>query len=112
MLLTKLNNPSILVLWAHSNRAKIMATVELTEIQDLSDIVRRLTSGESFVVRNAGKEIAVLVASEDPELLEAIEDYLDNIAADKSLAEPGDPIPYDSLRHDLGLADASREARN
>ena len=81
-----------------------MATVDLADIHDLSEIMHRITSGESLVIRNGGKEVGVLVSSGDSELLEIIEDYLDNVAADAALDESDKQIPYTSLRRELGLS--------
>jgi PHD/YefM family antitoxin component YafN of YafNO toxin-antitoxin module len=81
-----------------------MATVDLADIHDLSEIMLRITSGESLVIRNAGKDVGVLVSSSDSELLEVIEDYLDNAAADKAVADSDERISYASLRRELGLS--------
>jgi antitoxin (DNA-binding transcriptional repressor) of toxin-antitoxin stability system len=82
-----------------------MSTVDLAEIGNISDLLRQLTQGESLVVRSGGKDVGVLVATQDSRLLEVIEDYLDNQAADAALAEGTERIPYDLLRHELGLAE-------
>lgn len=82
-----------------------MSTVDLAEIGNISELLRQLTRGESLVVRSGGKDVGVLVATQDSHLLEVIEDYLDNQAADAALAEGPERIPYDVLRHELGLAE-------
>ncbi|HEY2760099.1 MAG TPA: hypothetical protein VGI75_05130 [Pirellulales bacterium] len=81
-----------------------MATVDLAEIRDLADLIERVSKGESLLIRNGNNDVGVLISTHDPQLLEAVEDYLDNQAADVAIAEGGDPIPYDQLRRELGLA--------
>jgi antitoxin (DNA-binding transcriptional repressor) of toxin-antitoxin stability system len=80
-------------------------TIDLAQIENVSELLRQLTHGESLVVRSGGKDVGVLVATQDARLLEVIEDYLDNQAADAALAEGEDRIPYDALRQELGLAE-------
>ena len=51
--------------------------------------------------------MAVIVSVEDFELLQRLreeeEDRIDNAAADAALAEPGESIPWEKVKTDLGL---------
>ncbi len=49
------------------------------------------------------KSKIVIVPLGDVALLEALEDFLDNEAADKALAEPGKNIPWEKVKAELGL---------
>jgi hypothetical protein len=40
---------------------------------------------------------------EDLELLRQLEDKLDNEAADRALSEPGESIPWEKVKAELGL---------
>jgi antitoxin (DNA-binding transcriptional repressor) of toxin-antitoxin stability system len=81
-----------------------MSTVDLTQIQNLPDVMERVANGESLVIRSSGKDVGILVSTQDAQLLEVIEDYLDNQAADAAMTEGGERISYATLRRELGLA--------
>ena len=81
----------------------IISTVDLAEIGNILELLLQLTQGESLVVRSGGEDVGVLVATQDTHLLEVIESYLDNQAADAALAEGAERIPYEVLRHELNL---------
>ena len=72
---------------------------------DLADTLNRVAyGGERIVLHRRGKDIAVLVPLADLEVLRALEDQLDNKAADKALREPGASIPWKKAKADLGLS--------
>ena len=63
-------------------------------------------TGEPVAFERGGETVAVLVSAEDFALLNRLreeEDQADIEAAEKSLAEPGENIPWERLKVDLGL---------
>ncbi len=58
---------------------------------------------ERILLHRRGENVAALVPVEDFELLEELEDRLDVELAKKALAEPGENIPYEEIREELGL---------
>jgi len=65
------------------------------------------TTGEPVAIESDGRTVAVLVSAEDFALLQRLrheeEDRIDNAAADGALAEPGESIPWERIKADLGL---------
>ena len=65
------------------------------------------TTGEPVAIESDGRTVAVLVSAEDFALLQRLrqeeEDRIDNTAADAALAEPGESIPWERVKADLGL---------
>jgi prevent-host-death family protein len=71
---------------------------------ELADTLNRVAyGGERIVLHRRGKDVAVLVPLADLELLRALEDRLDNAAAEESLREPGASVPWKKAKADLGL---------
>jgi prevent-host-death family protein len=72
--------------------------------QDFAELLNRVAySGERIVLHRRGKNVAALVSLEDLELLKAIEDRLDNQAAEAAHAEGGEPVPWEKVKADLGI---------
>lgn len=72
--------------------------------EDLADLLNRVAyAGERVVLHRRGKNVAALVSMEDLEMLEAMEERQDNLAADAALAEGGQPLPWERVKADLGL---------
>ncbi len=70
----------------------------------LTRTVRRVRDErERFTLTEGGKPVAAIVTAEDLAFLEALEERIDLEEARKALAEGGDPIPFETIRHDLGL---------
>ena len=68
-------------------------------------LARVVTKRERVVVHRRGKAVAALIPLEDLALLEELEDRLDVQEAERRLANPNDKaIPYEQVRHELGLA--------
>lgn len=63
---------------------------------------RAAYGGERIVLRRRGKPLAAVVPLSDLALLEELEDRIDIAAAKKALKEKG-RIPYEKIRHELGL---------
>lgn len=65
------------------------------------------TTGEPVSIESDGRTVAVLVSAEDFALLQRLreeeEDRIDNAAADAALAEPGESIPHEIVKAELGL---------
>ena len=58
---------------------------------------------ERVCITKHGRPVVALVPAEDLELLAMLEDRLDIDAVREALAEPGERIPYDLIRKELGL---------
>ena len=65
------------------------------------------TTGEPVAIDSEGRTVAFLVSAEDFALLQRLreeeEDRLDNAAADAARAEPGENIPWEVIKAELGL---------
>lgn len=66
-----------------------MKKMNATELRDdLSETLNRVTyQGERVILQRRGKDIAALVSMADYQLIEAAEDKIDRVAAQKALAE-------------------------
>jgi prevent-host-death family protein len=70
----------------------------------LAALVHRVaTDKERVVLTGEGGDKAVLVPVEDLNLLEEIEDQADVRDALEALEEPGESIPWEKVKADLGL---------
>jgi prevent-host-death family protein len=70
----------------------------------LADILNQVAyAGERVILHRRGKNVAAIVSMEDLQLLQAMEDKLDNEAADAALMEPGESIPWDQVKTEPGL---------
>lgn len=68
-----------------------------------ADTINRVAySGERIVLRRRGKALAAVVPISDLAFLEELEDRIDIAEAKKALKEKG-RIPYEKIRHELGL---------
>ena len=86
-----------------------MTHKSVAEIRDkLSENLESVeTTGEPVAIESDGRTVAVIVSVEDFALLQRLreedEDRADNAAADAALAEPGESIPWEKIKADLGL---------
>ena len=79
-----------------------MTTSKLRE--DLADALNRVAyRGERILLQRRGKDVAALVSKEDLDLLEALEDRSDVLAALKALKEPG-TVPWEKVKEELELS--------
>ena len=64
-------------------------------------------TGEPVAIESDGRMVAVIVSVEDFELLQHLreeeEDRRDVAAAKAALAEPGENVPHETLKAELGL---------
>lgn len=80
---------------------RLNASVAREEFSELLNQVAYL--GERIIVQRRGRNVAALVSLEDLQLIQEIEDRLDNAAADAALEEPGESIPWEQVKKDLGI---------
>jgi prevent-host-death family protein len=82
-----------------------MADLSVSELRsDMASAVNRVAFGkERLIVQRQGKRLVALVPIEDLEALEAMEDRLWVELADRAMAEPGEDIPWEQVKKDLGL---------
>jgi len=72
--------------------------------KNFSDLINKVAYGnESIILTRRGKKVAAIVSTDDLELLQQIEDYIDIQDAKKALAEPGENILADEFWKQLGL---------
>lgn len=78
-----------------------------TTHDDLADAIEHVQDGEPVLLECGGKPVAALVSVRDMRLLEQyaeeLEDRVDREEAEKALAEPPDPVPYEEFRKELDL---------
>lgn len=58
---------------------------------------------ERVILHRRGKDVAALISMDDLHLLQALEDKLDNEAADIALREPGPSMPWEEVKKELCL---------
>jgi len=58
---------------------------------------------DRVILTRDGKPVAAIVTAEDLAFLEDLEERIDLEEARKALAEGGDPIPFETIRRELGL---------
>ena len=82
-----------------------MADLSVSELRaDMASAVNRVAFGkERLIVQRQGKRLAALVPIEDLEALETLEDRLWVEVADRAMTEPGEDIPWEQVKKDLGL---------
>jgi prevent-host-death family protein len=72
--------------------------------ESLVRTVRRVRDeSERFVLTEDGKPVAALVTAEDLAFLENLEERIDLEEARRALAEPGENIPWEKVKAELGL---------
>ncbi|CAG1000463.1 hypothetical protein MYXO_02971 [Myxococcaceae bacterium] len=72
--------------------------------ESLVRTVRRVRDErERFVLTEDGKPVAALVTAEDLAFLENLEERIDLEEARRALAEPGENIPWEKVKAELGL---------
>ena len=80
-------------------------TVSTAEARkNFSDLINKVAYGnESIILTRRGKKVAAIISTDDLELLQRIEDYIDIQDAKKALAEPGENISADEFWKKLGI---------
>jgi hypothetical protein len=75
--------------------------------EELAALVRALEPGEGFQLELAGRVVGAVISSRDLDLyltlLREYEDKVDGEAADKAIAEGGEPIPIEALMEEFGI---------
>ena len=78
-------------------------TVTKAEGTLVRTVERVAEEGERVALTRNGKPVAAIVTAEDLAFLEDLEERIDLEEARKALAEPGDSIPWEKVRAELGL---------
>jgi antitoxin Phd len=72
--------------------------------KDTADALNKVAyGGDRIALQRRGKDVAVIVSVEDYELLRAIEDKADLETIRKIKEEPGEDVPWEDLKKELGL---------
>ena len=75
---------------------------------ELAQAVTRVAEKGEHILLECNGAKAALISIDDLQMLETYQDKLetrlDNDAADRALVEPGENIPYDDIRKELGLS--------
>jgi prevent-host-death family protein len=84
--------------------------------EEFPDVVNRAAYGkERTIVSRRGKDLAAVIPMEDLRLLERLaQDEMDRIdmeAAHAALAEPGENIPLERVKEELGLSEPKRTGK-
>jgi len=84
-----------------------MSEVSVSEARERLDaLVRAAGSGEPAYLTEHGRRVAALVSAErlaELEAFEAAEDAADAEAADVARVEGGEPVPWETVKAELGL---------
>jgi len=69
-----------------------------------ADLINQVAYHQDRVVLHRhGKNVAALISVEDLKLLQALEDRFDVEAVPESLAEPGQNVPWEQVKAELGV---------
>jgi prevent-host-death family protein len=75
---------------------------------ELAEALGQVTDGNPVLLALNGTPVAAVISVKDLRLLEnhirELEDRIDNEAADHALMEPGESIPYEEIRKEMGIA--------
>ncbi|HQG32507.1 MAG TPA: type II toxin-antitoxin system Phd/YefM family antitoxin [Deltaproteobacteria bacterium] len=82
-----------------------MIRISTSELRkDTADALNKVAyGGDRIALQRRGKDVAVIVSVEDYELLRAIEDKVDLETMRKIKEEPGEDVPWEDLKKELGL---------
>ena len=82
---------------------KSMARISSSEARQALPEVIALAQREAVTIERHNRPVAVVLSPErHAELVEAWEEAQDVAAFDEAMAEPGDDIPWDQVKADLG----------
>ena len=81
---------------------EVNMTIARQRFSDLANQV--IYGGERVQIKRSGKTVLALIAIEDLEVLEAIEDYIDLEAAKAAIAR-NDFVPWDEVKKELRTID-------
>ena len=69
-----------------------------------ANIINKVAFGnDSFILTRRGEPVAAIVSMKELKLLQEIEDQIDIEDAWKVKNEPGEPIPWEELKKELGF---------
>jgi antitoxin Phd len=72
--------------------------------EDLASAINKVAfGGERIILRRNNKDVAALISMKDLSLLHALEDKLDLEEMKRALEEPGENIPWDEVKKELGI---------
>jgi prevent-host-death family protein len=70
---------------------------------DFAEVIRRAEHGETTYITHHGRRVAAMVPVEAAEALERLEERALLAMAREALAEPGQPVPLETVIAELGL---------
>jgi antitoxin (DNA-binding transcriptional repressor) of toxin-antitoxin stability system len=80
-----------------------MSELRLEEVPDASDAAHEAAGGQVIHITEGGQRIAAIVPESVLKALQAAEDATDATEADAAMDEPGEDVPWEQAKAELGL---------